>query len=326
MGLKHYQSKYPKGKNNLISDVSNITVGHKSLENHHTGVTVIKFHDDIFHQKYVGASHIINGFGKTTGLVQVNELGTIESHIALTNTLSVGIVQHALVKYMLEKNEDNGVKTGTVNVIVGECNDGYLNEIREQNITEQDVFDAIDNCKEVFEEGGIGAGRGMICFGMKGGIGSASRIIHLDQEYTVGALLLTNFGGMKDFIDYEVEEREEQGSCMIILATDVPLTHRQLERVCRHAVVGLSRCGSYVGNGSGDVVIGVSTGNMIPHYGKEIVNLKCINDNSIDLVNRAVIDAIEESVYSSLEHSPTTTGNHHTVYSIHEVREKAKQK
>ena len=325
MGINNYQGKYPKGKYNLISDVKGITVGHKGLENYNTGVTIINFDHDIFHHKYVGASYIVNGFGKSTGLVQINELGTIESPIALTNTLSVGIVQHAMVKYMLENNEDIGKTTGTVNVIVGECNDGHLNDIRGQHITEEDVFDAIKDCKVNFEEGSVGAGKGMICFGMKGGIGSSSRIISLDHNYTIGTLLLTNFGSMKDFIDYKVEEREEQGSCMMIIATDVPLTHRQLERVCRHAVIGLARRGSYVGNGSGDIVIGLSTANLIDHYNQELIELKCIPESKIDLVNRAMIDALEESILSSLEHSPTTTGNGNTVYSIHEIRKRVHQ-
>lgn len=164
---------------------------------------------DIFREKLSAGCHVINGFGKTSGLVQLEELGTLESPIALTNTLSVGTVQQALVKYMLRDHPEIGTTGGSVNVVVGECNDGYLNDIRACCIQEEDVYDAIKDAKENFELGAVGAGRGMSCFEMKGGIGSASRVIVLDEsDYTVGALVLSNFGLQGDYITDSISFRE----------------------------------------------------------------------------------------------------------------------
>ena len=188
------------GKRNLITDVPGVKVGHVTIRDGadiNTGVTAILPHEgNIFQDKVMAASCVINGFGKTMGLVQVEELGTIETPIIMTNTLSIGTAANALIKYMLQQNEDIGVKTGTVNPLVCECNDGTLNDIRGLHVTEEHVFQALDDCGEDFEEGVVGSGTGMCCLGLKGGIGSASRIVKLDgKEYTVGALVMSNFGG-----------------------------------------------------------------------------------------------------------------------------------
>lgn len=308
-----------KGKLNKITDVKGIKVGHKTIDNGdiHTGVTVIiPSEDNIFKNKYVASSYIINGFGKTSGLVQIEELGTLESIIGLTNTLNVGTVQQSIVKHMLKDNLDIGKETGTINVVVGECNDGYLNDIRACAIKEEDVYEAIENASTDFDLGSVGAGRGMSCFQMKGGIGSASRIIELDrQEYTVGVLVLSNFGLKKDFIfdnisfaDIEDEDLEK-GSIMIILATDIPLSSRQLKRVCKRMSVSLSRLGSHLGNGSGDIVIGFSTANVIPNYSEaDIINVKEIHENKIDTVFRASIEACEDAIMTSLLCNETLLG------------------
>ena len=247
------------GRLNKITDVKGIKVGHKTIDNGdiHTGVTIIiPSEDNIFQNKYVASSYVINGFGKTSGLIQIDELGTLESIIGLTNTLNVGTVQQAIVKHMLKDNPDIGKETGTVNTVVGECNDGYLNDIRTCAVKEEDVYEAIHNATIDFELGSVGAGRGMSCFQMKGGIGSASRIIELDgQEYTVGLLVLSNFGLKKDFIFDNIsfsdidDETLEKGSIMMILATDIPLSSRQLKRVCKRMSASLARLGSYLGNG-----------------------------------------------------------------------------
>ena len=232
--------KLPKGALDKISDVPGVTVGHCTLADGaiQTGVTALLPHPgDIFHEKVLAASHVINGFGKTTGLVQIDELGTLETPILFTNTLSVGTAQTALVKYMLEKNPDICETTGSVNPVVCECNDCGLNDIRGLHVTEQHVFAALADCKADFAEGAVGAGRGMRCHGLKGGIGSASRVVELDcKQYTIGALVLSNHALFDDLIvagkpihtllDDSIPPHEDKGSIITVLATDIPLSER----------------------------------------------------------------------------------------------------
>lgn len=326
MGIENLElkiGKLPKGKNNLITDVKGIKVGHKTLDDGKikTGVTAIIPHsDNIFKEKLICSSYVINGFGKSIGLVQINELGTLETPIILTNTLSVGTCSTALVKYMLKENDDIGVTTGTVNPVVCECNDGYLNDIRGLHVKEEDVFDAIENAEINFKEGNIGAGTGMSCYQLKGGIGSASRVLKLDdKEYTIGSLVLSNFGLKEDLlvdgikVGEKILEKEseelEKGSIIIILATDIPMNERQLKRIAKRVPIGLARTGSHIGNGSGDIVIAFSTANRIKHYeDRDIVSIKIINENIIDKVFRGVIECVEEAVISSLLHSEKTIG------------------
>ena len=326
MGIENIKlkiGKLQKGKNNLITDVKGVKVGHKTLDNGNikTGVTAIIPHsDNIFREKLICSSYVINGFGKSVGLVQINELGTLETPIILTNTLSVGTCSTALVKYMLKENEDIGVTTGTVNPVVCECNDGYLNDIRGLHVKEEDVFDAIENAEINFKEGNIGAGTGMSCYQLKGGIGSASRVLKLDdKEYTIGSLVLSNFGLKEDLlvdgikVGEKILEKEseelEKGSIIIILATDIPMNERQLKRIAKRVPIGLARTGSHIGNGSGDIVIAFSTANRIKHYEyRDIVSIKIINENIIDKVFRGVIECVEEAVISSLLHSEKTIG------------------
>ena len=326
MGIENIKlkiGKLQKGKNNLITDVKGVKVGHKTLDNGNikTGVTAIIPHsDNIFREKLICSSYVINGFGKSIGLVQINELGTLETPIILTNTLSVGTCSTALVKYMLKENDDIGVTTGTVNPVVCECNDGYLNDIRGLHVKEEDVFDAIENAEINFKEGNIGAGTGMSCYQLKGGIGSASRVLKLDdKEYTIGSLVLSNFGLKEDLLVDGIKvgekilekEREEleKGSIIIILATDIPMNERQLKRIAKRVPIGLARTGSHIGNGSGDIVIAFSTANRIKHYEyRDIVSIKIINENIIDKVFRGVIECVEEAVISSLLHSEKTIG------------------
>ena len=326
MGIENIKlkiGKLPKGKNNLITDVKGVKVGHKTLDNGNikTGATAIIPHsDNIFREKLISSSYVINGFGKSIGLVQINELGTLETPIILTNTLSVGTCSTALVKYMLKENDDIGVTTGTVNPVVCECNDGYLNDIRGLHVKEEDVFDAIENAEINFKEGNIGAGTGMSCYQLKGGIGSASRVLKLDdKEYTIGSLVLSNFGLKEDLLVDGIKvgekilekEREEleKGSIIIILATDIPMNERQLKRIAKRVPIGLARTGSHIGNGSGDIVIAFSTANRIKHYeDRDIVSIKIINENIIDKVFRGVIECVEEAVISSLLHSEKTIG------------------
>ena len=323
----HFTRKYQCGPTNQITDVKGVSVGHVTIDHPekdvHTGVTAILPHQgSLFQEKVMAGVSVINGFGKSAGLVQVEELGTIESPIVMTNTLSVGTALTASVKYMLERNEDIGVKTGTVNCVVTECNDGSLSDIRRLYVTEQDVLDALENAelagteKAGFAEGAVGAGRGMKCMGLKGGIGSASRIISCDgEDYTLGALVLSNFGVKGNLrIDGQLigmgrEYTEEKGSIIILLATDIPLSERQLKRVAKRATVGLARTGSYLGNGSGDIAIAFTTANKIPHYAEsDILDMKMFADAAIDKVFEATAEAVEEAVISSLWHAEGMTG------------------
>ena len=315
----------PRGPRNKISDVPGVTVGHRTLSDGgvQTGVTALLPHPgDIFHEKVPAAVHVINGFGKTAGLMQLAELGTLETPILFTNTLSVGTASTALVRYMLDRCPDICETTGSVNPVVCECNDSGLDDIRGLHVTEADALAALADCRADFAEGAVGAGRGMRCHGLKGGIGSASRIIGLDgQNYCLGALLLTNHARYDDLIvaGVPVAERlaaakpvpphQDRGSVITVLATDAPLTCRQLGRVARRAIVGLSRTGSFCGNGSGEVVIAFSTGCRIPHYPTaDILPLQGVHEDRMDLFFRAAAECVEEAVLSSLLHAETVTG------------------
>lgn len=317
--------KLPCGPLDKISDVPGVTVGHCTLADGEvqTGVTALLPHQgDIFHDKVMAASHVINGFGKTTGLVQIDELGTLETPILFTNTLSVGTVETALVKYMLDKNPDICETTGSVNPVVCECNDSGLNDIRGLHVTEENVRAALTDCRADFAEGAVGAGRGMRCHGLKGGIGSASRVVELDgKQYTIGALVLSNHAVFDDLVvagtpiqsllDAHIPPHEDKGSIITVLATDIPLSERQLRRLCHRALVGLSRTGSFCGNGSGEIVIAFTTANRVPHYSeKAILPMGMVHDDAINPLFRAVAECVEESVLSSLLHAETVTGYH----------------
>ena len=317
--------KLPCGPLDKISDVPGVTVGHCTLSDGEvqTGVTALLPHPgDIFHDKVMAASHVINGFGKTTGLVQIEELGTVETPILFTNTLSVGTVETALVKYMLNRNPDICETTGSVNPVVCECNDSGLNDIRGLHVTEENVWAALADCRADFAEGAVGAGRGMRCHGLKGGIGSASRVVELDgKPYTIGALVLSNHAVFDDLVvagtpiqtllDASIPPHEDKGSIITVLATDIPLSERQLRRLCHRALVGLSRTGSFCGNGSGEIVIAFTTANRVPHYSeKAILPMGMLHDDAINPLFRAVAECVEESVLSSLLHAETVTGYH----------------
>ena len=317
--------KLPCGPLDKISDVPGVTVGHCTLADGEvqTGVTALLPHQgDIFHDKVMAASHVINGFGKTTGLVQIDELGTLETPILFTNTLSVGTVETALVKYMLDKNPDICETTGSVNPVVCECNDGGLNDIRGLHVTEENALAALADCRADFAEGAVGAGRGMRCHGLKGGIGSASRVVELDgKQYTIGALVLSNHAVFDDLVvagtpiqsllEAHIPPHEDKGSIITVLATDIPLSERQLRRLCHRALVGLSRTGSFCGNGSGEIVIAFTTANRVPHYSeKAILPMGMLHDDAINPLFRAVAECVEESVLSSLLHAETVTGYH----------------
>ncbi len=314
--------RMPKGPRNAISDVPGVKVGHCTVDTprHKTGVTVVMPCDhDIFREKLVAACHVLNGFGKTAGLMQIQELGTLETPIALTNTLNVGLVHDAMVEYMCRKGEEAGYQVRSVNPVVCECNDASLNDIRHRAVGEREVFAAIASAGEVFALGDVGAGKGMTCHDLKGGIGSASRLLKIGgKTYTLGILALTNHGCLSDLtiagdpIGRRIEEKikadtPDQGSCILILATDLPLTSRQLGRIIRRCAVGLARLGSYTGHGSGEVMIGFSTANRISSRGY-CLNLSCIQEDHIDKAFRAAAEATEEAVLRSMLEAGTVVG------------------
>ncbi len=313
------------GRLNKITDVAGVSVGHSTLNNGEiqTGVTVIMpSEENPFLYKLPAATHVINGFGKTAGLMQIDELGTLESPIALTNTLAVGRVHDALVSYMIDRTKEDNYDLESINVLVGECNDSRLNKIAKQSITKAHFISAISDLKTDFELGAIGAGRGMVCHELKGGIGSASRIAKVgDKEYTIGALVLANHGRLEQLTikgerlgeqlihkGLTIEKKPEKGSIMVILATDAPLTARQLKRISKRAGAGIARVGSEFGNGSGDVVIAFSTANKIKHIKKErtdsaLLQTSCLYDDSLDVLFSVTVESVEEGVLSALNNA-----------------------
>lgn len=328
------------GKLNSITDVEGVRVGNITLDDGRvkTGVTAILPHGgNLFLEKVMASSCVINGFGKSTGLIQIEEMGTIETPIVLTNTLSVGTAFDTVVEYMLNHNDDIGRTTGTVNPVVCECNDGFLNDIRERKVEKSHVINAITTAGIEFEEGSVGAGTGMSCLGLKGGVGTSSRVVVLDdQEYILGSLVLSNFGAGEELLINGIKagdriksllsrgyEEVDKGSIIMIIATDIPLSERQLKRVCKRAVVGLARTGSFMGNGSGDIAIAFTTANKVRHYEeKDICDMKVLNDNKIDSVFKAAAETIEEAILNSLICAEKTIGRDgHTKHSLKEFIE-----
>ncbi|MEI9417199.1 DmpA family aminopeptidase [Mesorhizobium sp. Cs1321R2N1] len=310
----------PTGTHNAITDVPGVRVGHCTLRDGdiNTGVTAILPHGgNLFRTKVMAGSHVINGFGKTVGLTQVQELGTIETPVLLTNTLSVGTCATALIRDAIRQNPNIGRTTGTVNPVVGECNDGALNDIQAMAISEEHALAALADAREgAVEQGNVGAGTGMSCFGFKGGIGSASRKIALGDGHHLGVLVLSNFGRPGDLVlpdgrrpDPRRQAEAERGSIMIVLATDVPLEHRQLERVARRTGAGIARLGSFWGNGSGDIAIAFSTGNPVDHdETRDLVPLVALNEARIDILFRAAAEATQEAVLNSMLSAEAFTG------------------
>lgn len=319
------------GTNNAITDVAGVKVGHTTLikgQDIRTGVTAILPHsDNIFQYKVPAAIYLGNGFGKLAGYSQVKELGNLETPIILTNTLSVPVASNALISYTLNQLENKNVRS--VNSVVGETNDGYLNDIRGRHVKEKHVLDAIKNAKSgVIKEGNVGAGTGTICFGYKGGIGTSSRVISEKfGGYTVGVLVQTNFGGVfklngvpvaKELDNYPRSYKYDvDGSCMIIVMTDAPLSARNLERLAKRAMLGLARTGGIASNGSGDYVIAVSTAkeNRIPYKNKSrFIENKELRNGAISPLFLATIEATEEAIINSLFAAETTIGrDNHTI-------------
>jgi D-aminopeptidase len=303
------------GKNNAITDVEGVKVGQETLilgDSVRTGVTVILPHNgNLFQEKVPAAVYVGNGFGKMIGSTQIIELGNLESPIALTNTLNAPKVADALISYTLSQPSNETVRS--VNIVVGETNDGFLNDIRGRHVQESHVLSAIKNAKSgLVEEGNVGAGTGTLCMGYKGGIGTSSRVLPKDRGgYTVGVLVQTNFGGiltidgvpvgkefknhyMLDEVPYTVD-----GSCMIIIATDAPLSDRNLERLAKRSFLAFGKVGSFSSNGSGDYSIAFSTHKECRITADTKPKAELQNDQMSPLF-LAVVEATEEAIYNSL--------------------------
>jgi D-aminopeptidase len=317
----------PSGKLNAITDVEGLEVGHLTKiegESIRTGVTAILPHGgNIFQEKVPAAIYVGNGFGKLAGVTQVQELGLIESPIILTNTLSVAAGIEGTVRYVL--SEDGNESVQSVNAVVGETNDGFLNDIRGMHIRPEDVIQAIQSAKPgAIEEGNVGAGTGTICFGWKGGIGTSSRVLPRSLGgYTVGVLVQSNFGGNLQIAGIPVGEKLEKypfrsaiekadGSCMIVVATDAPLESRNLERLAKRAMMGLAKTGGIASNGSGDYVIAFSTAEEVrSKYHAEsgsLENLQTLRNDDMSSLFMAVIEATEEAIINSLFAAESMSG------------------
>ena len=342
--LGFYESVLPPGQRNAISDVGGVTVGHYTLISgeatadpgwqpgsgpFRTGVSLVLPHGgNLYEDRVAAAVHTINGFGKPAGFEQVRELGVIETPIALTGTMNVPRVADALVTIAAESSPHVGVgfpETGwagyaSVNPLVGETSDGYLSDLQARPIGLPEVRAAWAAASPDVVEGAAGAGTGTSCYGWKGGIGTASRLIEIDgRSFTVGVLVQANFGNAGDLVlpdgsrpvpaAASTVQPPERGSVIIILATDLPLESRQLARIARRCGAGLARLGAFWGNGSGDIAIAFSTAGRIAHFEEaDLVPLTVLNENRIDLAFRAAAEATQEAVLNAMLAAPETTG------------------
>ena len=302
----------PHGPGNRITDVPGVRVGHCTVDdgNCHTGVTVVMPPcRNPYTEKMTAASCVFNGYGKTLGLVQIDELGTLETPIALTGTLNVGRVHDALVSWMVQRCAEDGIALTSVNPVVCECNDSRVSEIVRRPVGEREVFAAIAGVSENFAQGSVGAGRGTVCYGMKGGIGSASRQMELDgRTYTMGVLVQSNYGASADFRRTCLPEglaESDQGSIILIVATDLPLSARQLRRVLRRTSVGMARLGSYIGHGSGEIAVGFTTAPRTARGSFQVQTI--LQEEKMNLPFRAVGECAEEAILQSLWHAEPDT-------------------
>jgi D-aminopeptidase len=331
----------PPGPLDAITDVAGVAVGHTTImrgDNIRTGVTAIVPHPgNLYRDKVPGAISVGNGYGKLTGVTQVDELGEIETPILLTSTVAVPRVADALISYMLALPGNEDVLS--INPVVGETNDGYLNDIRGRHITPEDVFAALNSARGgPVEEGAVGAGTGTIAFGWKGGIGTASR--HLPAGlggYTVGVLVQSNFGGvlsiagapvgvelgqyyLRDQASNTGNRRDSaDGSCMMVVATDAPLDARELKRLAARALLGMARAGSSASNGSGDYAIAFSSAPSVRIHTEDkglTRKTETVTTLSTSPLFEAAIEATEEAIYNSMLKATTTTGNGHTIEAL----------
>ena len=319
---------FETGKYNAITDVPGVTVGHVTCiegDSIRTGVTAIVPHQgNIFSNKVPAAIYVGNGFGKLAGVTQVRELGNIETPVILTNTLSVAAGIEGAIRYTLMQPGCENERS--VNAVVGETNDGHLNDIRQMRVTPQMVIDAITSAHGgPIEQGNVGAGTGTICFGFKGGIGTSSRVLPASLGgYTVGVLAQTNYGGIleidgvqvgqklqkHDFINHVRKNENVDGSCMMVVITDAPLDSRNLERVAKRAMMGMAKTGGIASNGSGDYVIALSVApeNLIGDKAK-LLTTTVLANSQMSPIFAATIEATAEALWNSLFMAESMTGH-----------------
>jgi D-aminopeptidase len=315
------------GSNNAITDIKGVKVGHLTLrrgDSIRTGATVILPHSgNIFQQKVPAAIYTGNGFGKLAGSTQVAELGNLETPIVLTNTMSVAAAMDAVLDLTLQQQGNEKVQS--VNAVVGETNDGWLNDIRGRHIRKEDIVNAVEHAADgPVQQGAVGAGTGTVCFGWKGGIGTSSRKLPATLGgYSVGVLVQSNFGGTLIVDGVPVGEElgrfsfsntllnNADGSCMIVVATDAPVDSRNLQRIAKRAFMGLARTGGIASNGSGDYVIAFSTfeSNRVPHQPtSQLQTVQVVHNDDMSALFMATIEATEEAIINSLFMAKTTTG------------------
>ena len=314
----HVPCNYEPGAKNTITDVSGVKIGQYTIHDNdiHTGITLIQPHDSNAYQHPVPcAVYTGNGFGKLTGSLQLEELGILESMIGLTNTLSVPTLSHGLIEYYLESDSE----ISSINVLVGETNDSFLNDIGKLAIKPAHVKEAIKDLSGEVKEGSVGAGAGTRCFGYKGGIGTASRRVAIqfpegERTFILGALVQSNFGGNLNIYGQPVPNgvpiMPQDGSCMIVVATDAPLDARQLKRIAKRGVVGMAQTGSFLANGSGDFCIAFSNypDNISPRDSEALKRLTILPDGLINPLFEAACEAVREAIYNSLTMAESVTG------------------
>lgn len=329
---------YPPGPLNAITDVTGVKVGHQTLISGEgplkpgvgpirTGVTVVIPRDDVWHKKVPAGSFVLNGTGEMTGLAWVAESGFLEYPIALTNTLNVPRVANGVMNWMIKQYPEIGISDDTLTPVVAECDDGRLNDIQGRHVSETDVVKALEDASSgPVHEGTVGAGTGMVSYGFKGGIGTASRKLP-DKEggYTIGVLVNANHGRRPELIvsgipvgrlydahaatGATVQPGQSEGSIIIVVATDAPLDGRQLSRLAKRASLGLARTGSTARHGSGDFILAFSTANVIPHYPKEpTYSFTHLADTHLNPLMTGTVEATEEAIVNALTMANTVIG------------------
>lgn len=343
--------RYRPGKLNAITDVEGVLVGHSTVIRGsgklvpgrgpiRTGVTAILPGRDVFEDRVVGGGFVLNGAGELSGLTQVMEWGLIETPILLTNTLSVGAVADATVKYLVESHPGIGAEADVPIPLVGECDDSWLNDVAGRHVKQHHVFEALRRASSgPVQEGNVGGGTGMITCDLKGGIGTASR--KLPEKlggYTLGVLVMSNFGHLRDLrvaglpVGLWLEERMRgprrrvnYGSIIAVVATDAPLQTHQINRLCKRVALGIGRSGSYAAHGSGEIVLGFSTANRVPRFSRKMVyRIKVLLDTRMDPLYEAVMECTEEAILNALcmaTDMEGVNGNFSPALPLDEVRE-----
>jgi D-aminopeptidase len=326
MGIQF--GRFPTGAKNSITDVPEVKVGHSTIIRGsgklqpgkgpvRTGVTAIIPHDQVYIERLIAGANILHGAGEVSGLIQIQEWGLVETPILLTNTLSVGRVSDGCIKWLSEKYPEMGNQYEVVIPVVGECDDSFLNDSVGRHVKHRHVYEALNTASNAMvPEGSVGAGTGMVCCDFKGGIGSSSRIVYMEEHaYTIGILVLTNFGKLDDLRVLGVpvgrklapwfaalkKRSDNYGSIIVVLATDLPLSKFQLNWLCKRAALGIGRCGSYASYTSGEIIVGFSTCNRILREPvSAIQKVDILHDQYMDDPFEATIEATEEAIINSL--------------------------